>query len=45
MSAAVLKPRPKAGETDLPAWFFLEILLREHITIWELFYHGTSCRR
>ena len=34
MSAAVLKPGPKAEETDLlPAWFCLEILLHENIMI------------
>ena len=30
MSAAVLKPRPKAEEMALPAWFCLEILLRKN---------------
>ena len=35
MSAAVLKPGPKAEETALPAWFCLEVLLRESIMIWE----------
>ena len=30
MSAAVLKPGPKAEEMALPAWFCLEILLREN---------------
>ena len=39
MSAAVLKPGPKAEETALPSRFCLEILLRESIMIWELFCH------
>ena len=33
MSAAMLKPGPKAEETALPAWFCLEILLHESIMI------------
>ena len=33
MSAALLKPGPKAEETALPAWFCLEIMLRESIMI------------
>ena len=33
MSAAELKPGPKAEEAALPAWFCLEILLRENIMI------------
>ena len=45
VSAAVLKPRPKAEEMALPAWFCLELLLRENIMIWELFCHETSWRR
>ena len=45
VSAAMLKPGPKAEETALPAWFCLEILLRENIMIWDLLSHKTSCRR
>ena len=34
MSAAVLKPGPKAEETALPAWFCLEIIEDEFWIFW-----------